>query len=283
MSSGHWLLQVLSTIGLISTLGVSMNAEAGLFGIGGNTMNWKEEVLLYDGQIIVAERFYNLGGYSTLESTERAALDQTVTFNLPGKGQKITWKTDFRDTEPEPNGLSLILFDVVKGVPYIATYPAGCIAYNKWQRPNPPQIFFKYENDQWKRIALAEFPTELTKANVIGGRPATKLLNPFYSVAQVKEENRYVNTPEYGTVLRAAVKRGAVGSSVNCIEMVPYGNGGWLGLDWFSDQPTYEACLRFCAAKGVSPQNCPCTALFKQLKGSASHSFWSNHATSPTH
>ena len=183
-----------------------MNAEAGLFGIGGHTMSWKEEVLLHDGQIIVAERFYHLGDYPTLESTERAALDEMVTFNLPGTGQKIIWKTDFRDADPEPNSLNLILFDVVKGVPYIATYPAGCIAYNKWKRPNPPQILFKYENDQWKRIALAEFPAEPTKANVIVGRPASKLLKSFYSVAQVEEENRYV-VEQYGIILREQLKR----------------------------------------------------------------------------
>ena len=179
----------------------SVTANAGLFGLGSSTMSWKEEVLLHDGQVIVAERFYNLGGYPTLESTERAALDETVTFNLPSTGQKITWKTDFRDTEPELNSLNLILFDVVKGVPYIATYPAGCIAYNKWKRPNPPQILFKYENDQWKRIALSEFPVELTKANVIVGRPATKLLKPSYSVAGVNKENYYV-VPQYRTILQ---------------------------------------------------------------------------------
>lgn len=206
MNHKHSLLKAFSTIGLILTLGVSMNAEAGLFGFGGNTMSWKEEVLLHDGKIIVAERFYNLGGYPTLESRERAALDETVTFSLPGTNKKITWKTDFRDSEPEPNSLNLILFDVVKGVPYIATYPAGCIAYNKWKRPNPPQILFKYEGDQWKRITVEEFPAELTKANVIVGRPATKLLQPFYSVEGVNAENRDIHTPEYRTILREAMK-----------------------------------------------------------------------------
>ena len=132
----------------------SVTANAGLFGLGSSTMSWKEEVLLHDGQVIVAERFYNLGGYPTLESTERAALDETVTFNLPSTGQKITWKTDFRDTEPE-----------------------------------------------LKRIALSEFPVELTKANVIVGRPATKLLKPFYSVAGVNKENYYV-VPQYRTILQ---------------------------------------------------------------------------------
>ena len=209
-------------------LEVSMGAEAGLFGFGGATMSWKEEVLLHNGQIVVAERFYNLGGYPTVESRERAAVDETVTFSLPGTSKKITWKTDFRDSEPEPNSLNLILFDVVKGVPYIATYPAGYIAYNKWKRPNPPQILFKYENDQWKRIAVAEFPAELTKANVIVGRPATKLLQSFYTVEQVNKENRDIDTPEYKTILREALKQGAVGSSVNCIEMVYY-KGAWVG------------------------------------------------------
>lgn len=202
-----WLKQI-TKLGFLLMMGVSMNADAGLFGLFGHTMSWKEEVLLHDGQIIVAERFYNLGGYPAIESRERAALDETVTFSLPGTNKKITWKTDFRDTEPEPNSLNLILFDVVKGVPYIATYPAGCIAYNKWKRPNPPQILFKYEGGQWKRIGLAEFPAELTKANVIVGRPATKLLQPFYTVAQVNEENHDIDTPEYKTILREAVKGG---------------------------------------------------------------------------
>ena len=46
-------------------------------------MSWKEEVQLSDGQIIIAERFYNLGGYPAIESKEHAALDMTVTINLP--------------------------------------------------------------------------------------------------------------------------------------------------------------------------------------------------------
>jgi hypothetical protein len=224
MNNEHWLSKAIGTISLILTLGMAMNAQAGLFGIGGHSMQWKEEVLLHDGQIIVADRFYNLGGYPTLESTERAALDQTVTFSLPGTNQKITWKSDFRDTEPEPNSLGLILFDVVKGVPYIATYPAGCIAYNKWKRPNPPYILFKYENDQWKRIALAEFPNEFTKANVIVGKPATTLLKPFYSAAQVKEENRYV-VREYGVVLREVVPKQKIDQM--CEERVLY-KGSWI-------------------------------------------------------
>jgi len=37
----------------------------------------------------------------------------------------------------------LIAFDIIKGVPYIATRPAGCIAYNKWQRPRSASSAFQ--------------------------------------------------------------------------------------------------------------------------------------------
>ena len=217
-----WLNRITEIGSILMMMGVSMSAEAGIFGLLGATMSWKEEVLLHDGQTIVAERFYNLGGYPIIESRERAALDETVTFSLPVTGKRIVWKTNFSDSVAEPNSLNLILLDVVKGVPYIATYPAGCIAYNKWMRPNPPQILFKYENEQWKRIALAEFPPVLRKANVIVGRPATSLLKSFYTVAQVNEQNRDIKTPEYKIILREPIKDAGQG----CPELVRI-EGGW--------------------------------------------------------
>jgi len=217
-----WLKQI-SKFGLILMMGVSMNVDAGLFG---HTMSWKEEVLLHDGSRIIAERHYNLGGYPAIESQERAALDVTVTFDLPGTNKRITWKTDYDQAKPEPNSLNLIRLDVVKGVPYIATYPAGCIAYNKWGRPNPPQILFKYENDRWQRITLAELPPELsgTHANVIVGKPAAKLLKSFYTAEGVNAENHGIDEGPYKTILREAYPTAAGG----CDEMVYY-KGAWVG------------------------------------------------------
>src|SRR3569623_1769698 len=66
----------------------------------GDKMGWKEEVLLYDGSKIIAERHYNLGGYPGLESHIRIALYETVTFNLPNR-KVISWKTAFRDSVPD--------------------------------------------------------------------------------------------------------------------------------------------------------------------------------------
>jgi hypothetical protein len=199
-------------------MGISLSACS-------DTMSWKEEVLLHDGQIIVSERHYNLGGFPGFESHNRSSIDETVTFNMPGSGKKIIWKTDFRDSEPEPNSLNLILFDVIKGVPYIAAYPAGCIAYNKWKRPNPPQILLKYESDQWQRIPLKEFPLEIKEANVIVGKPDVRILKSFYTVAQVKEANRDIKAPEYRSILREAST--SKNSVMGCIELVLY-KGKWI-------------------------------------------------------
>lgn len=218
--SSPTLLQRITRLGLILMMGVSMSGCS-------SSMEWKEEVKLHDGQVIVAERFYNLGGYAYLDSSERTPLDETVTFKLPS-GKDIVWKNDFRDSVPEQNSLNHFRFDIVNGVPYLATYPAGCISYNKWGRPNPPQILFKYESEQWKRITLAELPPELigTTANVIVGRPASSLLKSFYNVEAVNEKNRLINTPEYETILSEPSPKGS-DSVVSCLELVSY-KGHWI-------------------------------------------------------
>ena len=192
-------MSLFKTIGLVMTLGASITACS--------QTSWKEEVLLHDGTIITAQRTYNLGGKPGFDATERVPLDETVTFNLPN-AKTIIWKNDFKDTVPEPNSLNHFRFDIVGVVPYLATYPAGCIAYNKWGRPNPPQVLLKYAAGQWQRITLAELPPVLINktANVVVGRPATSLLKPFYTVADVNVKNSLISTPEYKTILPEPVQ-----------------------------------------------------------------------------
>lgn len=249
--------KILAFFALVVTF--SLSACAGLSEGVGHSMTWKEEVLLHDGRIAIAERHYNLGGYPTLDSTERSVINETTTFTLPGTEQRITWQSDFRDTVPEPNSLNLLLFGVVNGVPYLATYPAGCIAYNKWQRPNPFYVLFRYERGEWKRISLAEFPAELSKTNVIVGGPVPKLLKPFYTVDGVNTGNYYLE-PKYKSILTKAIEDPAG----RCGEMISDGQGGWIGIGWFKKQPSKESCLKYCEREKVSNQQCPCEKLFKE-------------------
>ena len=222
MGNGHWLLKQITGLCFLLVMGVSMNADAGLFGSGGTS--WKEEVLLHDGRKIIIERSERLGGYPTLESRERQTLSQSITFAVPETGRQVIWEMSFRNDVPEPNGINVIVLDIVNGIPYIGGYPAGCIAYNKWGRPNPPQVLFKYENNQRQRIVLAEFPPQINRANLIVGGPPAEGLKSFYTVEQVNAENRDIDEGPYKSILREAVK----GYGSSCPEMAFY-KGAWVG------------------------------------------------------
>lgn len=249
----------ITKLGLLLVIGFSMIACAGLPG-SGSTMNWKEEVVLHDGKVLVVERFFHLGDYPTADSHNRSQLDQTLTFTLPDANKKISWKTEYKNNVPEPNSLGPLLLDVVGGIPYLATSPAGCIAYNKWSRPNPPYILFKYVDDEWMRIPLEEFPAELVRANLMS-EPDSRGLKSYYSVAQVKEQMSGRNISAYAkTILREAIMGGGHG---RCGEIVYDGNGGWIGIGWFRKQPSYEACLKYCEQEKMPAQYCPCATIFK--------------------
>lgn len=218
MRTHHLWPKRITELGLILMMGVSMNAYSA-------TMNWKEEVVLHDGQVVVVERFYNLGGYPALDSHNRSPLDETITFALPGSNKKISWKTEYRNDLPEPNSLGVLLLDVVGGIPYIATSPAGCIAYNKWGRPNPPYVLFKYVHDEWKRISQEEFPAELVHANLMS-RPDSRGLKHYYTVEQVKGQMSGRRVADYAkTILREALPQARINEM--CEERVFY-KGSWI-------------------------------------------------------
>lgn len=208
---------------LLLSMVVSLCACAGLPGIG-RTMHWKEEVKLHDGQVIVVDRFYNLGGYPAIESHNRSPRDETLTFTLPGSGTAITWKTEFNDS-PELNSLGPLLLDVVDGIPYLATSPAGCIAYNKWGRPNPPYVLFKYVNETWLRIPLEAFPSLLVQSNLMS-RPDASILKPYYTLEQVKGQMQGRNiAPEARSILRQGLSKARLEQM--CEERVLY-KGYWI-------------------------------------------------------
>lgn len=213
------------TLGLlvaILIMGTSMNA-LGFLGFG-NSVSWKEEVLLHDGQKIIVGRSQTLGGYPTIESQEREVLTEEWTFPVPGTEKKIVWKVDFRRA-PTGSQLMLITLGFLKGTPYIATTPAGCIAYNHWKRPNPPYVFFRYDGKEWRQISLAEFPAEFKDANVVvGGRSAPeKQAGSTLSIAKIKEDNRNLE-PYLRQIVREPIK---VPQTVECEELIYY-KGAWI-------------------------------------------------------
>ncbi|MBI5556786.1 MAG: hypothetical protein HY885_04050 [Deltaproteobacteria bacterium] len=208
---------------LLSTFAGCMTlAKDNPLGLGDS---WKEEVLLHDGTTLIAKRSQRYGGYPTIDSRSRALCEEEWEFTIPGTKQQVTWKNDGRNP-PEGTSLTLIMLDFLNGVPYIATYPAGCISYNHWGRPNPPYVFFKHDGTSWQRIPLEEFPKEFTVTNVIIGRPEHAHRSGIQPASTVKEENRRLE-PYLRVFVREPFDPKKTQSNVNCEELVYY-KGSWI-------------------------------------------------------
>lgn len=246
-------------LALILAMGASMSASAGLFGIGGTS--WKEEVLLHDGSKIVVERWHKRGGRHELSSSPPVK-EQGIAFRLPDSGDSIAWRDDYSDDVGSAT-LVLLALHVFKGTPYLVAEPYGCIAYNKWGRPNPPYVIFKHDGGAWQRIELANLPEPLKSINLlIGPSNEERKLSAFGTLTSVEVEkmNRGYKQPQYKSIVREPLPAGEIG----CPEMVPDGNGGWMGTGFFSRQPSYEACLNYCEANRIRPPYCLCDKYFKK-------------------
>jgi hypothetical protein len=140
--------------------------------------------------------------------------------------------------------------------------PMGCMSYNKWGRPNPPYVIFKYGGKIWQRIALQELPAMIKTPNLIPSSPddeAKKTGQRIVSAETIKRMYEDYRQPEYKTILREAL----VNAGGNCGEMVYDGHGGWDGIGWFREQPSKDACFKYCERKKMPAQYCPCNKLFK--------------------
>lgn len=205
MKTIHLWLKQITKLGLILMMGASMNAEAGLFGFGGD--GWKEEVLLHDGNKIIVERTVEHGGRHEIGQRPPYKY-QSLTFIHPATKHEIVWEDKFSEEVGSANFLPMLL-DISNGTPYLVAYPMGCLSYNKWGRPNPPYVIFKHEGKEWKRIPLQELPTEIKTPNLIFSMPDVKVKESgkrFMTVEMIQKIIGDYRQPEYRTILREALE-----------------------------------------------------------------------------
>ena len=224
MSTVQLWLKQMTKFGLILMMGVSMNAEAGLFGFGGTS--WKEEVLLHDGSKIIVERYIKRGGRHEI-GQRGGATNETLSFTLPGTNEVITWEDKFSQDIGSSN-FNLLMLEIQDGTAYLVASPMGCLSYNKWGRPNPPYVVFKYQGKEWKRITLPELPAELKTPNLVISSPddaADIATNGVVSAEAIRRLNSTARQPEYKTILREALPKERINEM--CMEMVLY-KGSWV-------------------------------------------------------
>jgi len=215
MKQRHLPSGVILKAGSALLLGISMSACATLSGFGGTS--WKEEALLHDGSKIVVERSVERGGRHEIGQPPPIN-EQRLSFSLPGAHQIIKWEDHHSEDLGSANFLPLLV-DVVDGIPYVVASPAGCLSYNKWGRPNPPYVVFRFKDKKWARIPLHDLPTVIQRPNLIFSSPdieAAKIGLRTISAEKIRDILDGYRQPAYRTILREPIKPGAGASSVNC-------------------------------------------------------------------
>lgn len=252
------ILKLLKLITPVLFLTITPIANAGLFGFGDTS--WKEEVLMHDGSKLVVNRSVTRGGPHEI-GQRGSYTKETLAFLHPVSGEQVTWKDNATPDLRTSNFLPMAL-DIYQDGVYLVASPMGCLAYNKWGRPNPPYVVFKFAGKTWKRVALRELPSETKALNLLFSSPDTeveRLGKRFVDAETIKRIANEYSQPEYRTILREEI----VEPAGRCIKTDFYPNAGWLSPDWFSDQPSLNACLNFCARKSIDTEFCPCGSLFK--------------------
>ena len=223
MQSKKVSFTILQVTALSLALSIHMNAYAGLFG-GGDS--WKEEVLLHDGSKLIVERSVSRGGRHEIGQSPPIS-EQSLRFTIPNTDERVMWKDEFSKDVGSANFLPIQL-DVLNNLAYLTATPAGCLSYNKWNRPNPPYVVFHYKNKEWKRIALQDLPSQFKVPNLIISSPDTavkKTGQRLISAEMIREINSSAKQSEFKEIVREPVSGWA--SSTSCENMIYY-KCGWI-------------------------------------------------------
>jgi hypothetical protein len=187
---------------------------------------WDEEVLLHDGSKIIAERSVNRGGRH--EIGQRSPINkQSLSFVLPSTNQRVSWEDNYSEDIRAASFLPMQL-EIFDSTPYLVASPMGCLSYNKWGRPNPPYVIFKYHSKAWQRITLQELPAESKTPNLVISSPddAAKEANQgLVSTEKVNKLNSGFKQPEFKTILREPLPEARIKEM--CEERVLY-KGSWI-------------------------------------------------------
>lgn len=186
---------------------------------------WKEEVLLYDGSKIIVERSVSRKGRHEL--FQRPSIgEQSLGFTMPATKRDVHWRDQYSADIGSAN-FNLMMLEIDKDTAYLVAAPMGCLSYNKWGRPNPPYVVFRYQGKAWQRIALRELPAKFKSPNLIISTPddeVKRIGQSLISAKMVKELNAGFKQPAYQTIVRQPLKPGS--GEVDCPEMVRI-KGGW--------------------------------------------------------
>ena len=222
--------------------------------------SWKEEALQPDGSVVVVTRTTERGGRAEI-GQQGSFIHQTLSFKMPGTGQTVEW-VDALSPDLGNSSFLPMLLGVSRGAAYLLASPMGCLSYNKWGRPNPPYVVFKFTGKQWNRVDLKELPLEFKTPNLIQSSPDTDSKKTGESpvsaktIASMLDEYRQ---PEFKAILREKINY-----DPECMPMVSNEKGSWRASGFFTRLPTLDACEVACYQEQFDVNHCPCKKLFER-------------------
>ena len=132
------------------------------------TVEWKEEVKLNDGRVIVVTQKKRCegGDYTAKTGATCIARESWLTINLPEFSDKeIVWH----------ESLDPMVVNIHQGRLYVVGFPPHTVEFRAYGATNPPYFGFIWDNGAWKRIAFSEIPEALYDTNMlIESVPGTK-------------------------------------------------------------------------------------------------------------
>jgi hypothetical protein len=145
---------------------------------------WKEEVVMFDGSKAVVERQQVLGN-----PLDRELLDITLGAPVKGNILRVPLSAGKWTSRWEAMGLNPQAVGLIAGIWYISATPKLCDDYDKWGRPIPPYVFFKYAGTAWQRITVEDFPAEVSRRNLTypgSGNHRSAVASGYISAEQAK-------------------------------------------------------------------------------------------------
>jgi len=151
-------------------------------GEAGKTIEWKQEVPLQDGRVIVVERISRQTGKIMPENVIMES-EQTLSFAHPDTQERIRWTL--------PDGLLPAALDFDGKTPYFVLRAYTVSDYNKWDCPNPPWLVYRYEEGEWGRVRFEKLPAGIVSQNLLpmfkmsplkegGGRVTVRQLDDYW-------------------------------------------------------------------------------------------------------
>ena len=199
------------------------------------TVEWREEVPLQDGgKLVVAWRVELVAGepFGSMVGAKR------FTFTHPKTGQPVVWE----NAGKVGSRLSPTLLDVDADRLFLVMHAQSATDYSEMGCPTPPYFVLRYDSGTWVRVALADLPARLWKANFLGypGEKVIRESKGYITAAQVEARSDALrkrgDTEHYGRVDRRIRNPLGEGCTRDAIERI-YGaekyrewlrSGNWL-------------------------------------------------------